>query len=516
MKSFQILDCTLRDGGYYTNWDFSESIVNAYIQTFNNLPIDYIEIGYRSVKLKGYYGKYFYCDENVINKFSSNSVKKIAVILNEKDITNNSVNHLLLPLVGKVHLIRVAIDPQNITRAIPIAESIKKLGFEVAFNVMYMSKWLGNIQFLESLSALNGLIDYFYMVDSYGGMFPDEIKSIIEIVKSKVEAKLGFHGHNNLEMALVNSITAIECGVEIIDSTVTGMGRGAGNLKTELLLTVLEAKGQFNVDFNGLSNVVTRFEDLQKTYNWGTNLPYMVSGANSLPQKEVMEWVTKRYYSLNSIILALTNKSKGIADNKQFPKLDFGKEKKYTKALIVGGGTSVMEHSKAIQQFLQLNLDFIVIHASSKNALEFYEMKNDQIFCLVGNEGYRLEKIFDKISEFKNKCILPPFPRKMGTYLPSVVENNTYELDLSLNEPFVSDSHTGIALKTALELGVSEIYLVGYDGYSGLGITEQEQELFNENNILFNKVKNYDVKLKSLTSTKYSELDSDSVYSYLF
>jgi 4-hydroxy 2-oxovalerate aldolase len=265
-----------------------------------------------------------------------------------------------------------------------------------------------------------------------------------------------------------------------------------------------------------LSNVVTRFEDLQKTYNWGTNLPYMVSGANSLPQKEVMEWVTKRYYSLNSIILALTNKSKGIADNKQFPKLDFGKEKKYTKALIVGGGTSVMEHSKAIQQFLQLNLDFIVIHASSKNALEFYEMKNDQIFCLVGNEGYRLEKIFDKISEFKNKCILPPFPRKMGTYLPTVVENNTYELDLSVNEPFVCDSHTGIALKTALELGVSEIYLVGYDGYSGLGITEQEQELFNENNILFNKVKNYDVKLKSLTSTKYSELDSDSVYSYLF
>jgi 4-hydroxy 2-oxovalerate aldolase len=214
--------------------------------------------------------------------------------------------------------------------------------------------------------------------------------------------------------------------------------------------------------------------------------------------------------------LALTNKSKGIADNKQFPKLDFGKEKKYTKALIVGGGISVMEHSKAIQQFLQLNLDFIVIHASSKNALEFYEMKNDQIFCLVGNEGYRLEKIFDKISEFKNKCILPPFPRKMGTYLPTVVENNTYELDLSVNEPFVSDSHTGIALKTALELGVSEIYLVGYDGYSGLGITEQEQELFNENNILFNKVKNYDVKLKSLTRTKYSELDADSVYSYLF
>ena len=56
----KILDCTLRDGGYYTNWDFDDSTVESYIESINNLPIDFIEIGYRSIKLDGYLGKYFY------------------------------------------------------------------------------------------------------------------------------------------------------------------------------------------------------------------------------------------------------------------------------------------------------------------------------------------------------------------------------------------------------------------------------------------------------------------------
>lgn len=515
MNNFKILDCTLRDGGYYNNWDFSDSLTETYVNSTNNLPIDYIEIGYRSKKINGYHGKYFYCDENVINYFEKKSNKKLVIILNEKDIKIDDIDNLLSPLKGKVSMVRIAVDPINIERSFILCEKIKNMGFEVALNVMYMSKWLENKNFLQQISNINEIADYFYMVDSYGGIFPKDVSTITEIIKSKLKIKIGFHGHNNLEMALINSYTAIECGVDIIDSTITGMGRGAGNLKTELLLTSLESLGNKNIDFNSLSNVVGKFEDLQKKYKWGTNLPYMVSGANSLPQKEVMEWVTKRYYSLNSIIQALTNKSKGIIDNKQFPKLNVDNEKEYSCALIVGGGSSVSEHSKAIQNFLLINKNIVVIHASSKNASEFENMPNDQIFCLVGNEGYRLEQQFDKIQVKNIKCILPPYPRKMGTYLPKKVEKFTYELSNTEKYNPIIDSHTAIALITAIELGIREIFLVGYDGYIGNVITEQEQELFYENNDLFKKFKNEKISLKSLTKTKYSELESDSIYSYL-
>ena len=115
-------------------------------------------------------------------------------------------------------------------------------------------------------------------------------------------------------------------------------------------------------DFNALSKVVDEFTELQKKYDWGTNLPYMVSGANSLPQKQVMEWVSKRFYSFNSIIRALANQSKGLDDSRQLPKFDVGKEKKYKSALIVGGGPSVIHSSEAVHQFLTDQPDLVVIH----------------------------------------------------------------------------------------------------------------------------------------------------------
>jgi 4-hydroxy 2-oxovalerate aldolase len=509
----KILDCTLRDGGYYTNWDFNNDIVRTYLESFNQLPVDYLEVGYRSKPMSGYLGEYFYCPINTLKFLKKYSNKKLAIILNEKDVRVDDVEELLLPVKDYIDMVRMAIDPKNFGRALGLAKKVKELGFEVAFNVMYMSTWKEHKEFIEMLPEVNNIADYFYMVDSFGGVYPDEVKETIALVRSKTNVKLGFHGHNNLEMALANTLTAIEEGVDIVDATITGMGRGAGNLKTELLLTVLNAKGLLDFPYNDLSKTVDDFIKLQNEYQWGTNLPYMVSGANSLPQKQVMEWVSKRYYSFNSIIRALDNQSQGKEDNTKLDKLDFGKEKKYSGALIVGGGPSVVKHSRAIALFLNSNSDFLVIHASSKNALSFLNIPNDQYFCLVGNEGHRLEEVF-KGQDIDGKCILPPYPRKMGTYVPLKLKDKAYELEKVEFTDYYKDSHTSLALQSVLALNLETIYLTGYDGYSGDKIDEKEQELFMENEYLFSRLKNiFNIELKSITPTKYSKLLSTSVYS---
>ena len=159
---------------------------------------------------------------------------------------------------------------------------------------MYKSKWAEYPEIMDNLFKLDGPVDFFYLVDSYGGVFPDEVRSTLAQVKSKTRAKVGFHGYDNLEMVLANTLTAAENGIDIMDATITGMGRGAGNLKMELLLTVLNIKYGKEIDFNALSEVTCAFQTLQEQYDWGTSLPYMVSGANSLPQIDVMEWVSKR------------------------------------------------------------------------------------------------------------------------------------------------------------------------------------------------------------------------------
>jgi len=515
MNQTRILDCTLRDGGYYTNWDFDSDLVDLYINSLNVLPIEYIEVGYRSVSLKGYLGEFFYYPPYLMQRMREKSQKKIVIILNEKDIKPTDINDLLTPCQGFVDMIRIAVDPKNLKRAILLSEKVKALGFSVAFNVMYMSTWGSQMNFLDEVANVNGVADFFYMVDSFGGVYPNDVKSTFQLIRERVDTKIGFHGHNNMELALINTLTAIECGADIVDATVTGMGRGAGNLKTELLLTALTARDEITVDYNALSEVVAAFTDLQDQYGWGTNLPYMVSGANSLPQKEVMEWVSKRYYSLNSIVRALSNQSMGIDDNQSLDKLDFQKSKAYSGALVVGGGFSVSVHTEAILHFLSKNPDLVVIHASAKNSRSFENVGNDQFFCLVGNEGHRLENVFDKREKIEGTCILPPYPRKMGTYIPTALEGQAFELSqIDFTDKF-RGSHTSIALQAIVEMKVPRVYLVGYDGYSGGSIGRKEQELFFENEYMFKRLKDGGVKISSLTPSEYGEIDQDSVYKNL-
>jgi 4-hydroxy 2-oxovalerate aldolase len=239
----------------------------------------------------------------------------------------------------------------------------------------------------------------------------------------------------------------------------------------------------------------------------------MVSGANSLPQKQVMEWVSKRYYSFNSIIRALNNQSQGKDDNIELSKLQSDLNS-YKKALIVGGGPSPVDHSKAIEQFLIQHPEVLVIHASSKNALSFIKIPNDQFFCLVGNEGHRLESVFDD-QKIIGKCILPPYPRKMGTYIPVTLQDKSFELDIVDFTNDYKDSHTSIALQLAKDLNIEEIYVTGYDAYTQ-NISLKEQELFAENQFLFSKFKQATgVDLISLTPSGYDELKMMSVYSFI-
>ena len=172
MNQMKLLDCTLRDGGYYTNWDFDKSLVKTYCKSMESLPIDYVEIGYRSIPLEGYLGEYFYCPDFVMKELKEMMPsKKLVIILNEKDIRASHVSELLKACNEYISMVRIAIDPANFTRAIELAKAVKKMGFEVAFNVMYMSEWNEDNSFLDLLEGLDDVIDYFYMVDSFGGVY---------------------------------------------------------------------------------------------------------------------------------------------------------------------------------------------------------------------------------------------------------------------------------------------------------------------------------------------------------
>jgi 4-hydroxy 2-oxovalerate aldolase len=508
----KILDCTLRDGGYYTNWDFEDAIVDSYISNLNALPIDYIELGYRNKPQTEYLGQYGYCPVSTLKHIRFLSEKKLAVMLNEKDSRLEDLDQLLSPTEGLVDMVRLAVDPKNFDRAIVLAKAVKEKGLSVAFNMMYMSTWSGIEGFYSKLSQLDGIADLFCMVDSFGSMTPELVKETILQVQRNTDTKLGFHGHNNLQLALINALTALEHGVEVIDATIMGMGRGAGNLNLELLLTYLNKYQNLYVDFNRLGDAVQSFEALQHQYNWGTNLPYMLSGANSIPQKEVMAWVQNRVYSFNSIVRALDNRKDGVQDNAKYPL--FKARKKYQHVIVVGGGASIKRHIDGIKIFAEKH-DTAIVFATSRFTELFDGVMCDKFYILVGNEGKRL---FTKIhgDEFRDTCILPPYPRVMGTDVPPFAQGHTYELsDISVIGKY-TDSCTTVALQLSSLLSSEDVYISGYDGYKGEALTEKEITLNKENSEIFELYKsNTGEALISLLPTLYLELKVESVYSKL-
>lgn len=514
-RKIKILDCTLRDGGYYNNWDFDSQLVDTYCEFVESSPIDYVEVGYRSIPLNGYLGEYFYCPIYVLQRLQEKMPSKdLVVILNEKDIRAAHVKDLLGPCSGIISMVRVAVDPKNMKRAIELAKEVKTLGFQVAFNVMYMSNWKKDTRFFGSLSEIEGLVDYFYMVDSFGGVMIQDIKETIDIIRDfSKDIPLGFHGHNNLEMAMANTLESIEQGCSIVDATITGMGRGAGNLRMELFLTYLENKGLVDLDFNALSKIVSKFEELKSMYQWGTNLPYMFSGANSLPQKQVMEWVGLNRYPLSSILMALKNQKDSKKDNIKLPTLE--KKKKYKEALIIGGGTSVVMHKEAIQKMLDDRPELCLIHAGARHINKFLDAKNSQFYALVGSENQKLSDTIQDYSQLKGICVYPPFPREMGTEIPQELLEVSRELETIEFTLASKDSPLAISIQIALNLGVDNIFFIGFDGYKNeintvqLLTTQENQSILNDLNTISG------IQATFLAPTRYKDMTLDSIYKYI-
>lgn len=506
----QILDCTLRDGGYYTNWDFDGEIVRNYLVGMNSLPIDYIELGYRSLPTKAYQGKFGYTPVYLLQQIRLLSNKKLAVMLNEKSVSPSDLNRLTEPIKGLVDMIRLAVDPQNIDRALALAKAVKEQGFELGFNIMYMSKWGEYHGFYEKISNLNDVVDVMNMVDSFGGIMPNEVESIVKKLRQVLTCKIGFHGHNNLQMGLINTLTALDCGVDSVDCTILGMGRGAGNLNTELLLTYLNYK-YLDVDFSSLSDVITAFQPLYETYRWGTQLPYMISGVNSLPQKEVMDLVTNRVYSFDSIVRGLQNKKNKLEDNAKYPILQ---ENKYEDVIIIGGGQTPKNHFEGISNFIKKKKSIALVFATARHAAIYQSLNVPEYFCLVGREAKRLME--ESEQPFTGKCILPPYPRKLGTDVPFFAVEKTFELpDIAFTERY-KDSCTTLAIQLAINLSSKNIYIVGYDGYPSSILSEKEMALTNENRSLFEDFHLFTGRqLVSLTQSLYKELDVESVYQFI-
>lgn len=511
----KLLDCTLRDGGYYTHWDFPDPVVSVYTRCMNRLPIEYIEVGYRSIDKGDYLGEYFYLPINTLERLKSQMPdKKLALMLNAKDCTLSNLSTLLKGTEKYVDMVRMAIDPRKLEEGIDISKKIQDLGFEVTFNLMYVSRFQDDPAFWKQCEKCSHL-DFLYLVDSYGSAYPHEIEGLFKLFKQHTDIPLGFHGHNNLELAFSNTVSAIRNDAAIADATIMGMGRGAGNLSTELLLSYVNSRKSVDLDFNALSEVLDAFSPLKEAYGWGTNLAYMVAGANDLPQQKVMDLLSMKRYSLDSIVNSI--KAQLSQKDVEYPSLKkiADRFKFVKKTIIVGGGATAADHAEDLVRLADSMDDAIVIHSSTRNLANFASSEREPIVCLMGNEGYKLDQRFSpEIKEKILACVLPASPRKHGTYVPECIRDCVYENQASEKAPEgLADSPLFEAIQASKSLGAETVMLAGFDGYSHEGSMDYGIAL--ETQAVLDHFLNNGVELLSVTPTCYENIKERSLFSIL-
>ena len=509
MKKFLILDCTIRDGGYYNSWDFNDDLIKSYIESVNELPIDYFEIGYRSPKKTEYVGKFFYTPIPILKHIKSKTTKKIALMLNQKDINDKNLYDLLNECQDLVDMVRIAVSPNNFSESLKLATEIKKMKFKVAFNLMYMGKWINDELLYPKLTGLEKYVDYLYMVDSYGSVYPSQVKEAIHQIKKHTNVKLGFHGHNNIELAFANTLSAIESDIDIIDSTFTGMGRGAGNLKTELILSHLNSIKLFDIDFNILSHIVDKFDELKKKYKWGTNLPYMISGFYSITQKFIMDLFNVNFLDTKSIINIL---NKDInSSNIKLNKIDL--QLKYDKIIVFGGGKYFLNIIDDIKMLINKNNNIALVFASSRYIHLFNELDIDKYVCVIGSDFNRISR--NEVNYDKTSFIAFSSEFEMPALVPVYIESKSFIVD-ELFQKDLPVNTTNLALYISSKLSKGNVYIVGYDGYLEKKIGRKERKLISDNNKIFKFIsEEYTNKYVFLYQTKYDYLKVESLYSLL-
>jgi len=175
--------------------------------------------------------------------------------------------------------VRVACHFSEFQSSLPLAIFLKNLGYRVGFNLMQIGeKSIAEIR-LAVRAARDYPIDVLYVADSLGNLTPERTKAIIGAVKQEWPGEIGIHTHDNMGNAIANSLAALEEGVSWVDATVTGMGQGAGNAKTEMLLIALGTLREGNHNVIDVLKLIRKwFNPLQQKFGWGTNPYYYLAG----------------------------------------------------------------------------------------------------------------------------------------------------------------------------------------------------------------------------------------------
>jgi len=274
----KILDCTIRDGGLMNDHHFEDKAVRAVYDACVKAGLDYMELGYKASKklfAPTQFGAWKYCNEEDIKRIVGDNDSKLKLSA-MADATRTDYKTDILPKQQSVlDMIRVACYAHQIDTALDMVRDAHDKGYETTINIIAIST-VSEPELDKTLELVaESPVGTIYLVDSFGNLYGKQIQHLIQKY-SKYGRQVGMHAHNNQELAFANTITAYENGANILDGSLAGLGRGAGNCRTELLVGFLSQPGYKLRPL--LQCIQEHIEPLRKDLHWGPEIPYIITG----------------------------------------------------------------------------------------------------------------------------------------------------------------------------------------------------------------------------------------------
>ena len=475
-----LLDCTLRDGAYITESHFGTPAIKGIIKKLQEARVDIIEIGWLKDKPHEEGTSFFHVPGDAVPYLVERSSRATYVAMIDWDRYDTEQ---LPPCDGtSINAVRVVFPHGKHREGIAVAKKIREKGYQVflqAANTMAYS----NADLEELVAEVNAFSPVaLSVVDTFGAMYAEDLERIVSVMDAKLDKAvgLGFHSHNNQQLSFALTIRFIDLletsgRTVMVDASLCGMGRGAGNATTELVASYLNRKKHGNYDLDAILDAIdTYMEPFQQAYTWGYSTPYFVAGlyqchvnniaylqrnhrANARDMRNIIASLSqaeRRKYDYDLLEQRyLENQSRHIDDEDAVRALRRAFEGR--TVLLVAPGRSVIDKTQSVHAFIKKENPVVI----GVNAI-----------C----DGYTYDYLFFVNSaryDYAKNAYETTFAATKKIVLSSIQsEEADSELVLNFNRAIKRgwphfDNAVISALRLLNSIGVKNVAIAGFDGF---------------------------------------------------
>ena len=476
MNKINLLDCTLRDGGYINNWKFGLRTIQSILEKLVLSGVEYVECGYLS-EIKG-------GDEDYTQYKTFDAIRRVMPQDNGKqqfavkiDYGQYDITHIPMAEADSP-IIRVCFHKKDKDGALDYCKQLMDKGYTVFVQPMASLNYT-DVEFVDIIRKVNDLSPTcFYIVDSFGVIEIEDFQRILFLADHNLKDGiiLGYHAHNNLQQAYGNAKYMVEQRLThdiMLDASVYGMGRGAGNLNMELFASYLNRNYDKSYNIDPFLDIMDEhLKPIFSEHYWGYSLPFYLSAQynchpnyagyfadkNTLSNKSMRQLLSslpmevKNHYSADQAEYYYQLFQRRHVDD-SVAKEEIRGYLKDRKVIIIAPGKSIRIYRDKIQQYINENNPVVFAINIIPDDYNF-----DFIFC--SNEK-RLRSL-----NVDGKRLIVSSNIENTTEDTLVVDYASYVID----ESKISDNPTLMLIKFLKTLGISKVSLAGFDGYSASSV----------------------------------------------